>query len=84
MAEKDKLSPEDRADIFILRGLGYTTKEIAEKLGVTEPTVSYHISRFRERAEKVSPKWAFMEIILQAGPLYLTPIHDLIKFRREE
>jgi len=81
--EKDKLTAQDKADIAIMRAVGFTNREIAQKLKVSEPTVSYHLAKFRERAQQVSAQWALAEIILAAGPLYLGPLRDLINlFKR--
>jgi len=53
----EKIDPIKRADIMLLRGLGYSITEIA-------------VNKFKERAEKVGYQWAFVEILLQAGPAY--------------
>jgi len=79
MAEKNKLSLADRADIVILRGMGYSIREISEKLNVAENTISYWLNKNRARAEKVGPHWAFLEVIMQAGPAY--PIFKILKFK---
>jgi len=65
-----KLDPVKKADIAIMRAVGYSTVEIAEKLNVTPQLVSYYLNQFKERAEKTNPHWAFLEVILQAGPAY--------------
>ena len=65
-----KLDPIKRADILILRGLGYSTTEIAEKLNISPQLVSYYLSNFKRRAEEVGAHWAFIEVLLQAGPAY--------------
>jgi len=65
-----KLNPVKKADIAVMRAMGYPTTEIAEKLGISHQLVSYYLNQFRKRAEKVGVHWAFLEVILQAGPAY--------------
>lgn len=67
---KMKLDPIKKADILILRGLGYSTTEIAERLNISPQLVSYYLAKFKERADKVGPQWAFVEVLIQAGPMY--------------
>lgn len=71
-----KLDAVKRADLMILRGLGYSTVEIAEMLGVSPQLVSYYLNAFKQRAEKAGHHWAFVEILLQAGPAY--PLFSLL------
>lgn len=79
-----KLDPVKKADIVILRGLGYSTTEIAEKLGVSPQLVSYHLKELKKRAEKVGPQWAFLEAMIQAGPAYplFRALYGINKVRR--
>ena len=73
----ERVDPIKRAEIVLLRGLGYSTVEIAEKLGISHQLVSYHLSKLKERAEKLkNPYWAFLEVILQAGPAF--PLFSII------
>ena len=65
-----KLDSVKKADMAIMRAMGYSTAEIAERLNVTPQLVSYYLNQFKQRAEKTNPHWAFLEIILQAGPAY--------------
>ena len=47
-----KLDERLVAEISKLRALGYSQKEIAERLGVAQTTVSYHLKILRELALK--------------------------------
>jgi len=71
-----KLDSIKKADIAIMRATGYSTTEIAEKLNISPQLVSYYLNQFKKRAEKASPHWIFLEIILQAGPAY--PIFSML------
>ena len=66
----EKLNSTKKADILILRAVGYSTREIAEKLGVSQQLVSYHLTKVKKRAEETNPLWAFMEVLMKAGPGY--------------
>jgi len=67
----EKIDPMKRADILILRGLGYSITEIADKLNTSPQLVSYHLNKFKERAEKVGYQWAFVEILLSRQSRWL-------------
>ncbi|MBU2559869.1 hypothetical protein KKA03_03150 [archaeon] len=62
------MNNEDKAEIVVLRGLGYTQEEIANKIGVTKEAVSYHLGKFKDRANEVGVNRAYSEIMLLAGP----------------
>lgn len=47
-----RLTDSEKADIMRLRALGYSNQEIAHRLGYSEPTISYHVKKTRERAEE--------------------------------
>ena len=57
MSETDQL-----ARIMQLRALGWSQKEIADDIKVTESTVSYHLRRMRQRSreEGVNVFWEIM------------------------
>ena len=67
---KDKLGPADKADIVVLRGLGYSGDDIAERLSVTSDAIYYWLAKYKRRSEQVGPVWAFIEVMIQAGPAY--------------
>lgn len=62
------MNDEDKAEILVLRGLGYTQEEIAREIGVTKEAIDYHLGKFKERANKVGANRAYSEIMLLAGP----------------
>jgi len=78
----DRLSPEEKADICLLKAVGFTNQEIAEELGVTEAAIRYHLEKLKRRAKEVSPEWALAEVLLGAGPGY--PVFRFIGIRPEE
>ena len=43
----------DQLLIIKMRGLGFTQKEISEKVGMSQSTVSVRLKFFRRRAEKL-------------------------------
>jgi len=53
--------------MVILRGLGFTQKQIARRLGLTQETVSYHLRKLREAAARQGPAALFFAVVL--GPL---------------
>ena len=59
MTKKHDLKIKDIRQMMRLRAMNYTHKEIAEKIGLPRPTVSYHFRRLRKEAEEtgVSNLW---------------------------
>lgn len=53
-----------RLRVSVLRALGYDQKEIAGRLGISQHTVSYHLERFRRRAEEDTPEVTFYRLVL--------------------
>lgn len=47
-----RITPAQKAEIMILKALGFEQKEIAVKLGYSEQSISYQVSIIRETAEK--------------------------------
>ena len=69
---EEKITPKKLMDLVILRGMGYTNKQVAERLGVSVPTIEYHVSKLREKAEELKdPHLAFAQVLINSGPDYL-------------
>ena len=63
-----------------LRALGYSQKEIAERLGISQPAVSQRIDTIRKRAQtSKDDDSAFWQLLLGLGALYV--ISELTKGR---
>jgi len=58
---------EAKMKIAQLRAIGYSTKEIAQKLGLKPSTVSYHIQKMKSFAQEIGDDdEAFEKILLGA------------------
>jgi len=55
-----------RAQVVMLRGLGYNQKEISTKLGVSQSTVSYTLSEVNKTAIREGDESEYIKI-LSAG-----------------
>jgi len=62
-----RITREKLVAIAVLRALGFTQAEIAEKLGVRQEAVGYHLRKLRRVAVEQGPAIAFWGIVL--GPL---------------
>lgn len=62
-----RLTEKDKGMIMRLRGLGHSTREIGERLGVSEQTISYHLNKFKEKAAGEGEENAFWDILVKAG-----------------
>lgn len=60
-------TPEVRAKIAKYRAVGYSNKEIAEKMGFPASTVSYHVQKMKEEAKKKGTDEAFEAFLLGAA-----------------
>ena len=59
-------------ELMKMRALGYSQKEIADALGISQPAVSQRITTIRKRAKKQKNNDdAFWELLLGVGALYL-------------
>ena len=61
------LTEKDIGEIIKYRGLGYSQKEIADRLGVSPATISYQLNRINKIARKDGDDNAFMAFIFGAG-----------------
>ncbi len=62
-----RVGPRDKALLVKLRGLGFTTGEIADELGVTRQTVSYHLSKLKGRAVDEGVDKVFIDVLFGEG-----------------
>lgn len=62
-----RVGSKDKAMIMKLRGLGFSTGEIGDELGVSRQTVSYHLSQFKERAERDGVDRVVIDVLLGEG-----------------
>jgi len=64
MAGKRIVDPEHKVKMVILRGMGFSQVEIAERFGVTRSAVSKQLSRIRksckESDEEFQDEWGFL------------------------
>ena len=58
---------EVRAKIAKFRAVGYSNKEIAEKLGIPASNVSYHVQKMKQEAKKKGADEAFEAFLLGAA-----------------
>ena len=58
-----KLDDHMLAEIAKLRALGFSQKEIAERLGVSQTTVAYHLKKLKDMAQKRGEDETFSIII---------------------
>jgi len=67
-------------ELMKLRALGYSQKEIAERLGISQPAVSQRIDTIRQRAQtSKNDDNAFWQLLLGLGALAI--ILELTKGR---
>ncbi len=59
-----------RAQIVMLRGLGYNQREISEKVGVSQSTVSYNLREVKQKAISEGDEPAYTTVIASGyGPV---------------
>lgn len=68
--------------IMMLRALGFSQKEIAEKLGVSQPAVSQRLDFIKRRCQKENPDRLFWSLLLGPGASWL--FVNLLKTLGEE
>jgi len=62
-----KLKQGDLGRIVILRGLGYSQAEIAEKLGVTGAAIQYRLKQINKRAREEGNNQTFTKLVFGEG-----------------
>jgi len=71
-----------RAQIVMLRGLGYSQKDISEKLGVSQSNVSYTLLDVNTKAREGGDEPTFTAIIASGyGPVVVKAAQMLFKGR---
>jgi predicted transcriptional regulator len=76
-----KIRPSDLWRLVILRGLGFSQKDIADKLGVKQEAISYQLKKLRTmlKDEGRSEYDVFIELVLESveGTRYMSQgIHE--------
>lgn len=62
-----KLTETDVGEIVKLRGLGYSQKEIAVRLGVSPATISYQLNRINKIAKRDGDDNTLLAFLFGAG-----------------
>ncbi|OYT55114.1 MAG: hypothetical protein B6U72_00500 [Candidatus Altiarchaeales archaeon ex4484_2] len=71
-----------RAQIVMLRGLGYNQKEISGKLGVSQSTVSYTLREVNQKARDEGDEPAYTTVIASGyGPVIVKAAKILFRDR---
>ena len=75
MTKYKRLTEHDKAEIMKLKALGYSNQEIAEIIGCSVPTISYHLKQIRERIEDEEDAddlfWGLVAVVAGIGLLEL-------------
>ena len=58
------LGPQQIASILKLRGLGWTQKDIADTIGVSQQVVAYHLKKLREESKEKGADDVFSAALL--------------------
>jgi len=58
------LDPSQLARLLKLRAVGWSQKDIANMLGVSQQVVAYHLKKLREESKKKDPDEVFNSAIL--------------------
>lgn len=84
MQRMRRVDRHGRLQVSVLRALGYDQKEIAGRLGISQHTVSYHLERFRRRAEEETPEVTFYRLVLAPLEVSIDAISTLHKIMTEK
>ncbi|MFC2162706.1 hypothetical protein ACFLRF_03420 [Candidatus Altiarchaeota archaeon] len=57
------ISDKQKAKIIQFRGLGYTQKEIADKVGLTLAQVNYNLQEINDQAKKEGDNNVYMKLL---------------------
>ena len=58
------LTPQQLAELLKLRAIGFSQKEIAEKIGTSQQVVAYHLKKLKEDAKKKGAEEVFSSALL--------------------
>ena len=58
------LSPQQIASLMILRGIGWSQKEIADTIGASQQVVAYHLKKLREESKEKGADDVFSAALL--------------------
>ena len=73
------MEPEKIATIAKMRALGYNQREIAEEIGVSQPSVAYQLRKLKQKSE-VGSKDEVLSKVLLSGFLDSLSGSALMKF----
>ena len=75
------LTPKQIASILRLRGLGWSQKEIAETLNVSQQVIAYHLKKLREKSKKTNPEDVFNSVLAggMAGLAIISALSEIVK-----
>tara|TARA_Y100000588_G_C13707229_1_gene691251 strand:- start:310 stop:564 length:255 start_codon:yes stop_codon:yes gene_type:complete len=58
------LTPKQIASILKLRAIGWSQKEIAETIGVSQQVIAYHLKKLRDKSRETDPEDVFSSALL--------------------
>lgn len=77
------LTPKQIASILKLRAIGWSQKEIAETIGVSQQVIAYHLKKLRDKSRETDPEDVFSSALLGglalgAGLVALSQLAELL------
>ena len=58
------MEPEKLATIAKMRALGWSQREIAEEIGVSQPSVAYQLSKLKQKSKEGSKEEVLSKVLL--------------------
>jgi|TARA_B100000508_G_scaffold40033_1_gene31351 transcriptional regulator with XRE-family HTH domain len=58
------VEPEKLATIAKMRALGWSQREIAEEIGVSQPSVAYQLSKLKQKSKEGSKEEVLSKVLL--------------------
>ena len=58
------MEPEKLATIAKMRALGWSQREIAEEIGVSQPSVAYQLSKLKQKSKEGSKEEVLSQVLL--------------------